>query len=65
MVALWIRVLIGTGRVCIETLRPLAYSLLAEIVHYVRGELSLSQVRFGSVCLLVYALPFVLCIFCF
>ncbi|KAM0940239.1 putative non-specific serine/threonine protein kinase [Dioscorea sansibarensis] len=37
------RVLIGTGRVCIETLRPLAYSLLAEIVHYVRGDLSLSQ----------------------
>ncbi|KAI0530691.1 hypothetical protein KFK09_000238 [Dendrobium nobile] len=37
------RVLIGTGRVCIETLRPLAYSLLAEIVHYVRNELSLSQ----------------------
>jgi len=39
------RVLIGTGRVCIETLRPLAYSLLAEIVHYVRSDLSLSQVR--------------------
>ncbi|KAG6485828.1 hypothetical protein ZIOFF_054393 [Zingiber officinale] len=38
------RVLIGTGRVCIETLRPLAYSLLAEMVHYVRGELSLAQV---------------------
>lgn len=37
------RVLIGTGRVCIETLRPLAYSLLAEIVHYVRVDLSLSQ----------------------
>ncbi|KAG0495757.1 hypothetical protein HPP92_000448 [Vanilla planifolia] len=37
------RVLVGTGRVCIETLRPLAYSLLAEIVHYVRNELSLSQ----------------------
>ncbi|XP_020600148.1 LOW QUALITY PROTEIN: transformation/transcription domain-associated protein-like [Phalaenopsis equestris] len=37
------RVLIGTGRACIETLRPLAYSLLAEIVHYVRNELSLSQ----------------------
>lgn len=37
------RVLIGTGRVCIETLRPLAYSLLAEIVHYVRSDLSLPQ----------------------
>lgn len=37
------RVLIGTGRVCIETLRPLAYTLLAELVHYVRGDLSLPQ----------------------
>lgn len=35
------RVLVGTGRVCIETLRPLAYTLLAELVHYVRGNLSL------------------------
>lgn len=34
----------GTGRACFETLRPLAYSLLAEIVHHVRGDLSLSQV---------------------
>lgn len=38
------RVLVGTGRACFETLRPLAYSLLAEIVHHVRGDLSLSQV---------------------
>lgn len=38
------RVLVGTGRACFETLRPLAYSLLAEIVYHVRGELSLSQV---------------------
>ncbi|CAM8985650.1 unnamed protein product [Rhodiola kirilowii] len=37
------RVLVGTGRACFETLRPLAYSLLAEIVHHVRGELSLLQ----------------------
>ncbi|XP_038979358.1 probable transcription-associated protein 1 [Phoenix dactylifera] len=37
------RVLIGTGRVCIETLRPLAYTILAEMVHYVRGDLSLPQ----------------------
>lgn len=37
------RALVGTGRACIETLRPLAYSLLAEIVHHVRGELSLPQ----------------------
>lgn len=40
----WNRVLVGTGRACFETLRPLAYSLLAEIVHHVRGDLSLSQV---------------------
>ena len=38
------RVLVGTGRVCIETLRPLAYTLLAELVHYVRGDLSLPLV---------------------
>ncbi|OMO84636.1 hypothetical protein COLO4_21911 [Corchorus olitorius] len=37
------RVLVGTGRACYETLRPLAYSLLAEIVHHVRADLSLSQ----------------------
>ncbi|KVI08775.1 Armadillo-type fold [Cynara cardunculus var. scolymus] len=37
------RVLVGIGRACFETLRPLAYSLLAEIVHHVRGDLSLSQ----------------------
>ncbi|PSS29925.1 Transformation/transcription domain-associated protein, partial [Actinidia chinensis var. chinensis] len=37
------RVLVGTGRACFETLRPLAYSLLAELVHHVRGDLSLSQ----------------------
>ncbi|GAV88596.1 PI3_PI4_kinase domain-containing protein/FAT domain-containing protein [Cephalotus follicularis] len=37
------RVLVGTGRACFETLRPLAYSLLAEIVHHVRGDLSLAQ----------------------
>ncbi|KAH9611581.1 hypothetical protein KSS87_004438 [Heliosperma pusillum] len=36
-------VLVGTGRACYETLRPLAYSLLAEIVHHVRADLSLSQ----------------------
>uniref|UniRef100_A0A6N2N3S4 Non-specific serine/threonine protein kinase n=1 Tax=Salix viminalis TaxID=40686 RepID=A0A6N2N3S4_SALVM len=39
------RVLVGTGRACYETLRPLAYSLLAEIVHHVRSDLSLSQVE--------------------
>jgi len=45
------RVLVGTGRACYETLRPLAYSLLAEIVHHVRADLSLSQVLL-SMCLL-------------
>ncbi|KAL3681984.1 hypothetical protein R1sor_000006 [Riccia sorocarpa] len=37
------RVLVGTGRACYETLRPLAYSLLAELIHHVRLELSLPQ----------------------
>ncbi|GAB2260071.1 hypothetical protein Droror1_Dr00010926 [Drosera rotundifolia] len=37
------RVLVGTGRACFESLRPLGYSLLAEIVHHVRGDLSLPQ----------------------
>lgn len=37
------RVLVGTGRACFETLRPLAYSLLAEIIHHVRVDLTLSQ----------------------
>lgn len=36
----------GPGRACFETLRPLAYSLLAEIVHHVRADLSLAQVCF-------------------
>ncbi|KGN48912.1 transformation/transcription domain-associated protein [Cucumis sativus] len=37
------KVVVGTGRACYETLRPLAYSLLAEIVHHVRVDLSLPQ----------------------
>ncbi|KAK4791103.1 hypothetical protein SAY86_031516 [Trapa natans] len=37
------RVLVGPGRACFETLRPLAYSLLAEIVHHIRGDISFSQ----------------------
>ncbi|XP_031475658.1 uncharacterized protein LOC116247605 isoform X2 [Nymphaea colorata] len=37
------RVLVGTGRLCFETLRPLAYSLLAELIHHVRADLSLAQ----------------------
>ena len=37
------KVLIGTGRTSYETLRPLAYSTLADLVHHVRAELSLVQ----------------------
>ncbi|KAJ7564762.1 hypothetical protein O6H91_02G032300 [Diphasiastrum complanatum] len=37
------RVLVGTGRACYETLRPLAYSLLAELIHHVRLDLILPQ----------------------
>jgi len=39
------RVLVGTGRRCIENLRPLAYSFLAELVHHMKAELTLSQIR--------------------
>lgn len=38
-------VLVGTGRACFDSLRPLAYSFLAELVHHMRLELSLSQIR--------------------
>jgi transformation/transcription domain-associated protein len=37
------KVLIGVGRTSYETLRPLAYSTLADLVHHVRGEMSLNQ----------------------
>ncbi|KAH9312037.1 hypothetical protein KI387_027072, partial [Taxus chinensis] len=37
------RVLVGTGQACFETLRPLAYSILAELIHHVRLDLPLSQ----------------------
>ncbi|KAL6045043.1 putative transformation/transcription domain-associated protein [Balamuthia mandrillaris] len=36
-------VLIGNGRTSYETLRPLAYSTLADLVHHVRTNLSLEQ----------------------
>jgi len=49
-----VRVLVGTGRACFESLRPLAYSLLAEIVHHVRGDLSLSQVIIDEELLIVF-----------
>ena len=39
------RVLVGSGRACFETLRPLAYSLLAELIHHVRLELTSTMVR--------------------
>lgn len=35
--------LIGPGRTCYETLRPLAYSTLADLVHHVRMELQYGQ----------------------
>ncbi|CEG01408.1 Tetratricopeptide-like helical [Ostreococcus tauri] len=38
-------VLVGTGRMCIENLRPLAYSFLAELVHHMKAELTLEQIR--------------------
>lgn len=35
------RVLIGFGQTCREQLRPLAYSMIADLVHHVREELSI------------------------
>eukprot|EP01083_Nonionella_stella_P094069 263840_1 len=37
------RLLIGTGCVAHNLIRPLAYSTLAELVHYVRSNLTMSQ----------------------
>ena len=37
------KLLLGNGRAPTESLRPLAYSLLAEVVHHVRLELSIPQ----------------------
>ncbi|XRB06256.1 transformation/transcription domain-associated protein [Pycnococcus provasolii] len=39
------RVLVGSGMHCHEALRPLAYALLAELVHHVRAQLSLVQMH--------------------
>lgn len=36
------RVLIGVGITCHEQLRPLAYSMIADLVHHVREDLSIS-----------------------
>ena len=37
------RVLIGQGRTAFDTLRPLAYSTLVDLVHHARNELTLKQ----------------------
>ncbi|KAI9486745.1 MAG: hypothetical protein EXX96DRAFT_53394 [Benjaminiella poitrasii] len=37
------KVLIGTGVTSYDTLRPLAYSMLADLVHHIRSELSPNQ----------------------
>ncbi|KAI8099099.1 uncharacterized protein BX664DRAFT_310101 [Halteromyces radiatus] len=37
------KVLIGTGVTSHDTLRPLAYSMLADLVHHIRSDLSTSQ----------------------
>ncbi|ORX57551.1 hypothetical protein DM01DRAFT_1302758 [Hesseltinella vesiculosa] len=37
------KVLIGTGVTSHDTLRPLAYSMLADLVHHIRSELSTAQ----------------------
>ena len=36
-------VLIGTGVTCKETLRPLGYSVIIDLIHHVRNQLSLEQ----------------------
>ncbi|KAH0547803.1 hypothetical protein FGG08_000060 [Glutinoglossum americanum] len=39
------RVLIGDGLTVYETMRPLAYSMLADLIHHVRDALSRDQIR--------------------
>ena len=39
------KILVGTGPMCIENLRPLAYSFLAELVHHMKAELTLTQIQ--------------------
>ena len=36
-------VLVGRGKLCQAELRPLAFSMLAELVHHVRQELTIAQ----------------------
>ncbi|KAK9721294.1 transcription-associated protein 1 [Basidiobolus ranarum] len=38
------KVLVGTGVTSHETLRPLAYSMLADLIHHVRAELTTAQI---------------------
>ncbi|RDW26905.1 hypothetical protein B0I72DRAFT_92085 [Yarrowia lipolytica] len=38
------RVLIGDGLTVRETLKPLAYSIMADLIHHVRSELTLQQI---------------------
>ncbi|KAI8983535.1 hypothetical protein BDB01DRAFT_850672 [Pilobolus umbonatus] len=38
------KVLIGSGVTAYDTLRPLAYSMLADLIHHIRTELSPSQI---------------------
>ncbi|KAL5037675.1 transcription-associated protein 1 [Batrachochytrium dendrobatidis] len=37
-------VLVGTGVTCRETLRPLGHSVLVDLIHHVRNELTLDQI---------------------
>ncbi|KAK3325553.1 hypothetical protein B0H66DRAFT_492214 [Apodospora peruviana] len=39
------RTLLGDGLTVYETMRPLAYSMLADLIHHVRDQLSPSQIR--------------------
>ena len=38
-------VLVGSGQLCRAELRPLAFSMLAELVHHARGHLSADQLN--------------------
>ena len=39
------RTLIGDGLTVYETMRPLAYSMLADLIHHVRGDLNATQIQ--------------------
>lgn len=38
-------VLVGSGQLCQAELRPLAFSMMAELVHHARGNLSADQLN--------------------